>query len=57
MLHFNSKKQTRQTEKNVTEKCTTTSTTIIVAVVDGLIVGDIFHLELSVFVVYLTIFG
>lgn len=57
MLHFSlKKKQIRHTE-NVTEKCTTTSTTIIVAVVDCLIVGDIFHLEISVFVVYLTIFG
>lgn len=56
--HFNSQKQIRQNE-NVTEKykCTTTSTTIIVAVVDGLIVGDIFHLEISAFVVYLTSFG
>lgn len=56
--HFNSEKQIRQNE-NVTEKYkyTTTSTTIIVAVVDGLIVGDIFHLEISAFVVYLTIFG
>lgn len=56
--YFNSEKQIRQNE-NVTEKhkYTTTSTTIIVAVVDGLIVGDIFHLEISVFVVYLTIFG